>query len=187
MKRLLPLFFLALVILFTGCKPQTANEHYTVVAPASLTPGDAIPAPTGDPILTVSGQIGVKNAGDTLVLDMATLEKFGLVEYAVNDPWLNAKNTYQGVLLSEFLKFVDASDTATTLKIIALDDYAVDITITDIEKWTVLLATQTNGAYMTIENNGPTRVIFPYDFYPEIDQLTYKDLWVWNIASMEIK
>ena len=41
---------------------------------------DGIPAPTGKPILTISGDISEKNAGDTAQFDRDMLEKLGLVE-----------------------------------------------------------------------------------------------------------
>jgi len=63
----------------------------------------------------------------------------------------------------------------------------VNISVADIQKWPILLALQTNGEYMTVEFNGPTRIIFPFDDYKEIDQVAYKDLWIWNIKAMEIQ
>lgn len=187
MSNLRRVVFLVMVLVLAACGSKPAASAYTVVSAASLKAGEAIPAPTGDTVLTVSGAISVKNDGDNLLLDMATLEKFGLVKYEVSDPWLNAKNTYTGVLMSDFLKFVGASSSATTVSLTALDDYQVDIAIADIQKWPILLATQNNGAYMTIDNNGPTRIIFPYDTYSDIDQVAYKDLWVWNIKTVEIR
>ncbi|GAB4485321.1 MAG: hypothetical protein OHK0010_03930 [Anaerolineales bacterium] len=186
MKTLRTFALFLLILLLSACADQTKTV-YTVVAPASLKPGDAIPAPSGEVILTVSGAISAKNNGDTLQLDMPTLEKFGLVSYDENDPWLSAKNTYSGVLMSDFLKIIGVDSAATTVKFTALDDYVVELSIADLQKWPVLLATQTNGAYMTPENNGPTRIIFPFDQYPEIDQVKYKDLWIWNIKSIEVK
>jgi hypothetical protein len=183
--RHLSLFLIALVL--AACSNQPKGSAYTSITPASIQPGDAIPAPANDVILTVTGGTGVKNSGDALVLDMATLEKLGLVEYSVNDPWLNAKNTYTGVLMSDFLKYIGVPSSATQVHMTALDDYQVDISIADIQKWPILLATRVNGEYMNIENNGPTRIIFPYDSFPDIDQVSYKDLWMWNLKSMEIK
>ncbi len=181
-------FVLLLVaILLAACTGQPAGNTYETVTPASVKPGDAIPAPSGEAIVTISGAISAKNSGETLVLDMATLEKFGLVKYDVNDPWLNAKNTYTGVLMSEFLKIIGASPSATTVVLTALDDYQVEIPIADIQKWPILLATQTNDEYMTLENNGPTRIIYPFDDYSEIDQVATKDLWVWNIKTIEVR
>ncbi|HNN12062.1 MAG TPA: molybdopterin-dependent oxidoreductase [Anaerolineales bacterium] len=185
MKRHLFLAILIAVIFLASCSAKP-SQTTMIVSPAEIQIGDAIPLPS-DPILTVSGRISTTNDGSNLLLDLATLEKFGLVKYEVNDPWLNEKNLYTGVLMSEFLKFVGAASDTTNVKLTALDDYQVDISIADIQKWPILLALQTNGEYMTVEFNGPTRIIFPFDDYKDIDQVAYKDLWIWNIRSMEIQ
>ena len=160
---------------------------YATVADASLNPGNSVPSPTGEVILNLSGKIGVKNDGNALVFDMATLERFGLVEYKIADPWESKDVTYTGVLMSELIKYAGASASVTTIHMTALDNYEVDITIEDINKWPVLLATRTDGAYMDVDNGGPTRIIFPFGTDPEIEDLIYKNLSIWNIVTMEFR
>jgi len=179
-----PLFFAILMLLAACASPKVIYES---VSKAEFKPGDAIPAPSGEVILTVSGNISARNNGDVLELDMATLEKFGLARYDVNDPWLGKNVVYTGILMSDFLEIVGAADTAEGVSILALDGYEVSITLKEIEKWPILLATQTDGAYMTVRENGPTRIIFPFDDYADIDQVLYKDLWIWNIKSIEVQ
>lgn len=187
MKTLRFALFTLFALALAACSAQP-TQVYETVSPAVIKPGDSIAAPADDVILTISGAISITNTPEkTLQLDMPTLEKMGLVKYAINDPWLNAKNTYTGVLLSDLLKVIGAAPQATQLHFVALDDYQVDIFISDIQKWPVLLATQTNGAYMDIANNGPTRIIFPFDQYKEIDVVLYKDLSIWNVATIEVK
>jgi hypothetical protein len=176
---------LGLIVALAACSAQ-AMPAYQEVLPPSLRPGDSIPGPTEKVVLTLYGDLVVKNGGDTLQFDMPTLEKLGIVEYAVHDPWLKSEVTYTGVLMSELSKFVGATDSATKVHIVALDDYQIDIPFTEIKKWPILLATRVNGEYMSIENSGPTRIIFPYHAYPEIDPVKYDDLWIWNIKSMEV-
>ena len=166
---------------------SSSTASYETVAPSSISRGDSIPAPTGDVVLTIMGDIGITNSGNTLQLDMPTLEGFGLVKYTVNDPWLEATNTYTGVLMSDLSKVLGASGEATSMHITALDDYTVEISLADVEKWPILLATRTNGNYMDVENSGPTRVIFPYDTYSDIDKVGTKPLWVWNVKSVELR
>ena len=102
-KRHIPILgaLLVAVLAIVACGSGSSTASYETVAPANITAGDAKPAPTGDVVLTLFGDIGVTNSGDTLQLDMPTLEGFGLVKYAVNDPWLEATNTYTGVLMSD--------------------------------------------------------------------------------------
>ncbi len=180
------LLFAVLLFAVAACASQP-GVIYESVTPAGFKPGSAIPAPAGEVILTVTGEISAKNSGDSLLLDMQTLEKFGLVKYDVTDPWLKSNFTYTGILLKDFAKMVGASPAATLFHIVALDDYAVDITFAEAEKWPILLATQANGAYMAVSENGPTRIIFPFDDFPEIDKVIYQDLWIWNIKTIEVR
>lgn len=184
----IPRFVLALlfVVFLAACTASSA-PNYQQVSPPAFKPGDSIPAPMGEVILTVTGKIGIKNDGDALRLDMATLEKFGVVEYAITDPWLREKVTYQGVLMSEVLKILQVSADAEIVHFTALDNYDVDITIREINQWPILLATRANGKYMSVSENGPTRIIFPFDQFSEIDKRIYQDLMIWNLASMEVR
>lgn len=85
----IPRFVLALlfVVFLTACTASSA-PNYQQVSPPDLKPGDSIPAPAGKVILTVTGKIGIKNDRNALSLDMSTFEKFGVIEYAITDPWL---------------------------------------------------------------------------------------------------
>jgi hypothetical protein len=69
---------LGLITALAACSGQAAPVYEEVV-PASLSPGDPIPAPTEEVILTIYGDLAAKNAGDTLQFDMPTLERLGLV------------------------------------------------------------------------------------------------------------
>ena len=185
MKKFSFFMILAIAMVFmTACSPKLIYEN---AAEAEIKPGDVSAAPSGEVILTVTGNISAKNNGDALELDMATLEKFGLVRYDVNDPWMGENMTYTGILMSDFLKVVGASETAENVLFTALDDYEINLTTNELEQWPILLATQANGAYMTVSENGPTRIIFPFDDYADIDQVLYKDLWIWNIKSIEVQ
>lgn len=186
MRTLLGLL-LTIAVLTTACSAPVAAAAYIDIAPATIGAEDSIPAPTGTVVLTVGGEISKSNVGSTVELDMATIEQMGLVRYVVHDPWLDQDLEFTGVLLSTFLATVGASRDATTVAFRALDDYEVEISTADIERWPIVLATQTNGKAMSLEDKGPTRVVFPYDQYPEIDQLRYKDLWIWQLATIEIR
>ena len=136
-------------------------------------------------MLTVSGEVSVTNQADTLTFDMSTLEKLRLVKYEVDDPWLQEEVTYTGVLLSDLLEVAGAPDTVSEVRALALDGYAAPIPISEIKSWPVLLATRSNGEHMTIENSGPTRIIFPYDLHDDVTAA--RNMSVWNLESLEIK
>ena len=83
------------------------------------------------------------------------------------------------------LKLAQAFDSATTVSVVALDDYSAEIPVSEIETWPILLATQADGEYMAVDTNGPTRIIFPYEQYTDLTEA--RNMSVWNVASLEVK
>ena len=175
--------------LTAGCTPGTSarpgTPAYQVLKPPALQPGAAIPAPRGEVVLSLSGAIGSTNSGGELTFDLATIEQLGLIEYTVNDPWRKETVTYAGVLLSDLLKYAGTSSTAKTVEIVALDDYQEELTLENIRKWPILLATRSDGDGMSVADGGPTRVIFPIHAY-DIDS-TYESQWVWSVKTISVK
>lgn len=172
------------VLVLAGCG---ATVTYETISLPTLQPGNTVPTPTGEVVLTIEGKISQKNAGDTLQFDMATLESIGVVQYYVDDPFVKKNILYSGVLLSQLLKVAGVSPDATALTIWALDDYSTDMKISDANKWPVLVATRADGAYMPIDKNGPLISVFPFNDFPEIDHLTYDNQWIWALAKITVK
>jgi len=179
--------FVFLLALLAACAPKAAPTIYETVSAGTLKPGTAIPAPTGEVVLKIDGKISQTNSGDTLQLDMATLESIGVVRYKVNDPFVKKNILYAGVLLAQLLKVAGAAPEATTLTLWALDDYSTEMKISDADKWPVLLATRADGAYMPLDQNGPLISVWPFNNFPEIDHLTYDAQWLWALARITVK
>jgi hypothetical protein len=185
--RSFPLIIVCALVIAACSSPVASQAPYVEIAAATIADTDPLPPPNGEVILTVAGAVSKTNGGDTIELDLATIEQMGLVRYVVHDPWLDDDLEFTGVLLTAFLDAVGAAPDATTLTFHAIDDYEVHISLADVERWPIMLATRTNGQPMSLEEKGPTRVVFPYDQFPEIDQLVYKDLWIWNIDTVTVQ
>lgn len=180
-------YLLLLIPFLAACGGKAAPAIYTTVAEATLKPGDPVPAPKGEVVLTMDGKIGQTNVERTLQFDMATLESLGLVQYDVDDPFAKKNIVYTGVLLSELLKLAQAAPDATTLTLTALDDYSTDMKITDASRWPVLLATRADGEYMPVDKSGPLISVFPFNDFPEIDHVTYDAQWLWSLSAITVK
>jgi len=178
-------FFVAMFVFLVTSSACSEEQEFDTLSEASISPGDDIPPPAGPVVLTVSGDIASSNADGVVDFDMNTLEQLGLVGYAVEDPWLHQTVTYSGILLSDLLEVVNASDTMTEVFAVALDGYSVPIPVKEFEDWPVLIATQSNGSYMSIENSGPTRIVFPYDNHNNITEA--RNMSVWNLESIEVR
>ena len=184
----IPACFLLLALLITnvllGCDSEPASL-YEIVSPASLEIGAALPPITEAELLNISGNISVTNKDDVLVFDRPMLEQLGIVKYTVSDPWLDTDVTYSGVLVSELLKHAGVSDSVEAIRVLALDGYEKDIPMAVIQSHPVLLAFQADNTYLTVDSNGPTRIIFRYDHYSPITEA--RNMSVWNVASIEVQ
>lgn len=189
LRKFIVLF--ALLFILGGCG-QPADEtavpnQYTVVKEAEIRPGDGVPSPAGEVVLTLTGKIDNPNVGETLQFDMETLEKLGVVEYEVDDKQAEGRTAvFRGVLLEQILAVANVDAEATTLNSIALNDYAVQVPIQDAESFPVMIATAVDGERMTIERYGPVRIIYPYHAY-ELDETVYDPRWIWQLATLEVQ
>ena len=153
-----------------------------VVDDGTLVAGGKPPAPKGEVVLTVTGDIGTANKGRTLELDLASLEKMRQVRVETAEPFLKRRVTFEGVLLSDLLAVAGIPDSASKVSLTALDDYKVDFKVADVRSSQMLLATKADGKHMPVDRSGPIRIVFP-------DSSTLgrnPDLWIWSVASMKV-
>ena len=141
-------------------------------------------APRGKPILTITGRIGATNGDRTLRLDQTELDRLGLLEMSVNDPWAKQRVVLQGMWLRDLVDIARPDAGATSLHLVALDDYQVDLTLADVRDQSIFLATRTgDGTVLPIEEGGPTRVVFADGLADRFSP----DMWIWNIETIEVR
>ena len=127
----------------------------TVLAAADL------PAPTGDPLLVVSGNIARTNTGDTASFDAEMLSELGGVKIATTTIWTDGVQDFTGVSLKALLDAVGV--TGGTLMATAVNDYAVEIPVSDAVEGGPIVAYANGGAPMSVRDKGPLWIIYPYD------------------------
>lgn len=187
MKRLSqPLAVVALVALLAGCGGGDAELGLERVSAATLRADRAVPLPSRAEVVSLVGAIGKRNDGPRLSFDLPTLERLGLVRYAVRDPWDQRRIVFTGVLLADLLDVADVPATARRLRLTALDDYETTIEIADARRWPILLATRADGDPIAVAAGGPTRIVFPYGQY-EFDRGRYDAQWIWSVESIVVR
>jgi hypothetical protein len=174
------LFLLAAI---AGCRQQPAYELVSTSSIASdsdLTPG-------GDVILTLFGAIGRSQGGEPVRLDLATLERFGLVRYTIVEPWRRTEEAFSGVLISSLLDTLGVDEAAEVAVFVALDDYRIEIPIAELRKWPIMLATRSDGEPLTVADGGPSRIVYPLHAHPRAAAPELRSNWVWNVETIEIR
>ena len=181
------IFLVVAVLFLTSCfVTPKVEDFYTVIAPATLKPGDPIPLPQAEPILTVTGKVGAMNGQDELLMDRTTIEQSGLVEYTVTDPFEERAIRYQGVLMRDLLALWQVAEDAKTVELTALNDYQITIPIADFHQYPVLFALQADGVYMQPDYRGPAMLVYPVDQY-QIDLVAVERNWIWQIKAIKIQ
>jgi hypothetical protein len=172
-----------LLALGTGCggDDAPAESAYTVVSPPSLKPGDAVPRAKGEVVLEIAGAVA-----RPMRVDVGTLDRFGQIAYDVKDPFTKRVEHYSGVLASSALAMAGADPKATRARAHALDEYSVDVKVSDLERYPAMIVTRMNGKRMAVADGGPLKLIFPYHAY-DLDHDVYDHQWVWSLDSLTLR
>src|SRR5262245_18104761 len=91
-----------------------------LLSPVSANAG-SLPAPTGKPILTVTGKIEITNRDGAAVFDREMIENLGEAAFSTSTPWYDGSHKFQGVPLARLLDTVGSA--GERLVVTALNDY----------------------------------------------------------------
>lgn len=141
--------------------------------------------PTGRVILEVAGAIDHTNGDNIMRYDRPMLEALGLRDIVTETPWTDGPATFTGVLARDLLANVGA--TGTTIFAIALNDYGVEIPITDFETFDVILALRKDGEYLTVRDRGPLWVIYPWSDFTDLQNELYYSRSIWQLRTLDVR
>ncbi len=145
---------------------------------------DELAKPSGPVVLTLSGNIQHTNSDGRAEFDRAMLEALGTKTVKMETPWTEGEPVFEGVKMIDLLNAVGADGEVVTAT--ALNDYMIDIPLSDFEKYPVILALKMNGEYMRVRDTGPLWIIYPQNEYPELNNPSTRRKWVWQLNRLDI-
>lgn len=157
------------------------------LAPALAMPalaGQAPAAPKGKVILTVTGAILRRNAPEGMQFDEAMLEALPQGQFKGATPWTSGVVSFEGPLFSAVIDMAGVN--GTTLRATALNDYAVEIPVSDVRAHPVILATRRDGKVMAVRDKGPIWVIYPMDKTPALQTETTYNRSIWQLKTIHV-
>ncbi len=153
------------------------------LAAAALALCIAAPALAGQPIYSVTGGIATEQ-GAVRAIAAEDFEKIGVTEIKTKVLTMgDGERTVKGVLARDLLDYVGAK--GENMKITALDGYQIDVPVTDIETYDVVIATEIDGKALSVRDKGPAWLIYPVSSHRELDDTVYESRSVWQIKSIE--
>lgn len=147
-------------------------------------PALALEAPKERPILTVSGKIGVKNAGAAARFDMKMIEALPQHTFTTRTPWYDKPVKFTGPLLSDLLAAVKAS--GNNISAVAINDYKISIPVADL-KHKPIVARLLDDQPMPVREKGPLFVVYPFDSSAELRSSTYYERSIWQLKALEVQ
>lgn len=156
-----------------------------LLAAPGLTSAQGLAEPKDRVILTIDGQIGTKNRGNTAVFDMAMIEALPQHSFTARTPWYDKPVKFTGPRLADLLAAVQAK--GTTVNATAINDYTIRIPVADAAAHGVIVARLLDDKPMAVRDKGPLFVVYPFDSKAELRSSTYYERSIWQLKRMNIE
>jgi hypothetical protein len=153
-------------------------------ATAQPAAADPLPRPTGEVILTISGNIRAANTPEGAEFDLAMLEKLGLTQLRTGTAWTSGPSLFEGVRARDVLALVGAE--GQTIEATAINDYTITIPMSDLQAYDVLLALKMDGQYLQTKDKGPIWVVYPRDQHSELQDSQDDKKWIWQLSNLVV-
>lgn len=156
------------------------------VALVSASTGNAqtLDMPEDTVVLTVSGAITTTNVDDTAQFDVEMLTKIDTTMIETTTIWTDGKQTFEGVSLDVLLAQLGVSE--GTILATAINDYTVEIPVSDAVPGGPIIAYQMNGNAMSVRDKGPLWVVYPYDSSTDYQSEVIYARSIWQLDRLEI-
>lgn len=164
---------------------RLATRFLFLGALAVAAQAQALDAPKERVVLSISGKIGVKNAGERARFDMKMLEALPQHTFTTNTPWYERPVKFTGPLLADVLAAVKAS--GSVVKAVAINEYAISIPLTDTTQHKVIVARLLDDKPMTVRDKGPLFVVYPFDDSAALRSSLYYERSIWQLKALEIQ
>jgi hypothetical protein len=146
--------------------------------------GDLAP-PTGPVILEVSGSISNTNGPGVARFDLAMLKALEAVVFETSTNWTDGKHKFEGPSGKALAAAVGA--TGTSAQAIALNDYKVEIPLSDFFEGRLILAHSMDGAVMSVRDKGPLWVLYDFDSDEALRTDRFMSRSIWQLRSIKFE
>lgn len=140
--------------------------------------------PKGETILTISGAITNFNDEDSAVFDAEMLGGLPVVEFTTSTIWTEGPQTFTGVSMFDLLAHVGSE--GTSISATAINDYAIEIPLSEIAGSAPILAYMMNGSQMSVRDKGPLWVVYPYDSDPRYQSEVVYSQSIWQLDRIVV-
>lgn len=149
-----------------------------------VSPAAALDAATNEVVLIVSGNISVTNGPDIAQFDVKMLKQMDPVSFETSTIWTEGVQTFTGVELANLLEQLGVR--GGLLRASAVNDYVVDIPVSDAVEGGPIIAYLHNGETMSLREKGPLWIVYPYDSSDAYQSELIYSRSIWQLDRIEV-
>lgn len=145
----------------------------------------ALDAPKERAILSITGKIAKKNAGDKARFDMKMIEALPQHSFTTRTPWFDRPVKFTGPLLADVLAAVKAS--GSQISAVAINDYKISIPVEDTTQYKLLVARLIDDKAIPVREKGPLFVVYNFDSATELRTSIYYERSIWQLKALDVQ
>ena len=120
-----------------------------------------------------------------IIYDLADLEALDAVTIETETIWTEGTQSFTGVALAQLVADLDLTE--GVLLASAINDYTVEIPVTDAVEGGPIIAYLNNGAPMSVRDKGHLWIVYPYDSDPKYQSETIYSRSIWQLNRIETR
>lgn len=129
-------------------------------------------------------QLVAADRATTLDLSLATLEELPQATVVTENEFANGRVAYRGPLVRDVLAQLGL-DGETQVRLVAANDYFVDIPTEDFRAYDAILAMEADGKPLSRRDKGPLWLMYPISDHPELNDPIYLRRLIWQVVRIE--
>jgi hypothetical protein len=133
-------------------------------------------------VLSISSEAG---AAQPVELTMEALQALPSSSFTTETIWTEGPQTFRGVSLFELAAHLELGN--GVLEAAAINDYTVEVPLSDAVAGGPVIAYERNGAAMTVRDKGPLWLVYPYDSNPAYKSEEIYSRSIWQLVSLKVK
>lgn len=138
----------------------------------------------GEPLLSIAGDFDQTSGDASLVLDLATLQQLPQTTFETSTIWTDGVQSFTGVSLADLMTQLGVADGKMIAT--AINDYSVEIPVSDSVKAGPIIAYLLNGKPMRVRDKGPLWIVYPYDSNSDYQSEVIYSRSIWQLNRLKI-
>ncbi len=137
-----------------------------------------------DVLLTISSELS--SSGGPIQLTRSELTTLPQVEVQTTTEWTDGRPVFEGPLARDVIERMP-SNGEKVANAIALNDFSVEIPLSDFERYNVILALRMNGRELSLRDKGPIWIVYPRDEHNELLDPSFNSRWIWQLDRLQLR